>query len=98
MNIMNEKIKIMQNNLVHIRKSIGLSAGEFGDYIGVTRQTIYNIETGRTKLTKVQYLAILYALDNYILPSLSSSEKDLIMKLLSAEVSESKYIDSLHFK
>ena len=57
-----EEIQRMQDNLLLIRRTIGWSA-EFGDQIGVTRQTINNIESGRNKLTKTQYIAMRSVID-----------------------------------
>lgn len=62
-----EKIKRMQDNLLLIRRIVGWSAEEFGEKIGVTRQTINSIESGRYKLTKTQYLAIRYVLNEEII-------------------------------
>ena len=59
---MNE-IKNMQDNLLLIRRAVGWTAQEFGDLIGVTRQTINNIENGRNKLSKTQYIAMRCVLD-----------------------------------
>ena len=53
-----EEIHRMQDNLLLIRRTVGWTAEEFGDQIGVTRQTINNIESGRNKLTKTQYIAM----------------------------------------
>ena len=53
----------MQDNLLLIRRTVGWTAEEFGDQIGVTRQTINNIESGRNKLTKTQYIAMRSVLD-----------------------------------
>lgn len=63
----NEKLRIlrMQENLYLLRASLGLSGKDFGELIGVTRQTINNIENGRNKLSKTQYLAIRYAMEHY---------------------------------
>ena len=58
-----EEIQRMQDNLLLIRRTIGWTAAEFGDQIGVTRQTINNIESGRNKLTKTQYIAMRSVLD-----------------------------------
>ena len=58
-----EEISRMQKNLLLIRRLAGWSAKEFGNRIGVTRQTINNIESGRSKLTKTQYIAMRYVLD-----------------------------------
>ena len=53
-----EEIQRMQDNLLLIRRTVGWTAEEFGNQIGVTRQTINNIESGRNKLTKTQYIAM----------------------------------------
>lgn len=53
-----EEIQRMQDNLLLIRRTVGWTAEKFGDQIGVTRQTINNIESGRNKLTKTQYIAM----------------------------------------
>ena len=58
-----EEIKRMQNNLLLIRRAIGWTATELGDQIRVTRQTINNIESGRNKLTKTQYIAMRSVID-----------------------------------
>lgn len=58
-----EEIRRMQENLLLIRRAVGWTAEEFGEQIGVTRQTINNIESGRNKLTKTQYIAMRSVLD-----------------------------------
>ena len=54
---MNE-IKRLQDNLLLIRRAAGWTAEEFGEKIGVTRQTINNLEAKRNKLNKTQYIAM----------------------------------------
>ena len=58
-----EEIERMQKYLLLIRRAVGWTAEEFGDKIGVTRQTINNLESGRNKLNKTQYIAIRAVLD-----------------------------------
>lgn len=58
-----EEIARMQEHLLLIRRTVGWTAEEFGERIGVTRQTINNIESGRNKLTKTQYIAMRSVLD-----------------------------------
>ena len=48
----------LQKYLPLIRKAAGWTAEDLGEKIGVTKQTISNIETGKSKLSKTQYLAI----------------------------------------
>jgi len=57
------EIEKLQNSLLLIRKAGGWSAEEFGDMIGVTKQTISNLENKKTKMTKTQYIAIRAVLD-----------------------------------
>ena len=54
---MNE-IERLQENLLLIRRAAGWTAEEFGEKIGVTRQTINNLEAKRNKLNKTQYIAM----------------------------------------
>lgn len=53
----------LQNNLESIRKAGGWTAEEFGNMIGVTKQTVRNLENKTTKMTKTQYIAIRSVLD-----------------------------------
>ena len=48
----------LQNNLLLIRNAGGWTAEVFGDMIGVTKQTISNLENKKTEMTKTQYIAI----------------------------------------
>ena len=97
MNYEKEK-EILQHNLLHFRKSLNMSAQEFGELIGVTRQTINNIESGRSNLTTPQYLAILYVLDKIIFPKLSVEQLNFMNRLLCEKVTTSNYMKSLQFK
>ena len=69
-----EEIYRMQKNLLLIRRAVGWTAVEFGEKIGVTRQTINNIESGRNKLTKTQYIAMRSVLDAEIIKSPEETE------------------------
>lgn len=54
-----EKIERLQRNLAVIRKVAGWSAEELAEMLGVTRQTIVNLENSDTyNMTKLQYIAI----------------------------------------
>jgi transcriptional regulator len=53
----------LQNNLLLIRNAGGWTAEEFGDKLGVTKQTISNLENKKTEMTKIQYIAIRAILD-----------------------------------
>lgn len=75
-----EEIQRMQDNLLLIRRAIGWTAAEFGDQIGVTRQTINNIESGRNKLTKTQYIAMRSVIDAEIVKH--PEETEMVKTLL----------------
>ncbi len=58
-----EQIDKLQSSLEAIRKAGGWTAEEFGEMIGVTKQTIRNLENKTTTMTKTQYIAIRSVLD-----------------------------------
>lgn len=62
----NNNIMNMQKKLKFFRQIFGISIISFADMIGVTRQTIYNIENEKTVLTKTQYLAICQVLSSLL--------------------------------
>lgn len=59
-------IGIMQTSLKQIRQVLGFGVQEFGDLMGLTRQTINNIETKKNTMSSIQYIAICAVIDNYI--------------------------------
>ena len=63
---MDKEIERFEEYFQIIRKSVGWSADEFGERIGVTRQTINNIENKKYKLTKSLYLLSRYVLEQEI--------------------------------
>lgn len=58
--VTDKQIENMQYNLQYLRQYFGITQKELGDMIGVTKQSIWGIEHGKTKLTKAECLAILY--------------------------------------
>jgi len=51
-------ISSLQKYLSMLRKLYGWTMEQLGDRIGVTKQTISNLEHGSPKMTKLQYIAI----------------------------------------
>lgn len=49
-----------------IRILMGYSIVELAEYVGVTRQTISNLETGKSKMSTMQFLSLAAIVDNYI--------------------------------
>lgn len=62
-NFNGNEISKLQDNLLVIRKVAGWTTTKLGDLIGVTKQTISNIENKKTVMTKTQYIAIRAILD-----------------------------------
>lgn len=52
------RIDFLQEHLPAIRKLFGWSATVLGNKIGVTKQTISNLENKKTEMTKTQYIAV----------------------------------------
>lgn len=87
-----EEILRLQQNLLLLRRTVGWTADEFGERIGVTRQTINNIENGRNRLTKTQYIAIRSVLEAEIIQN--PLETEMLKVLLDVLVDEpDKYSD-----
>ena len=55
--------KLLQENLRSIRKIAGWTAECLGDKVGLSKQTISNMENGKTQMTLTQYIAIRAVLD-----------------------------------
>lgn len=62
----NEEIERFEEIFPLIRRTVGWSAKEFGEKIGVSRQTINNLENKKYKLTRTPYIAMRYVLDDEI--------------------------------
>ena len=53
-------IKFLQDNLATLRKISGWTMQELGDKIGVTKQTISNLEKHKNKMSKLQAIGLAY--------------------------------------
>lgn len=62
-NYTEQEITRLQESLQLIRQAGGWSAEEFEEMIGVTKQTISNLENKKTVMSKTQYIAIRAVLD-----------------------------------
>ena len=54
----NVQIQIMQDNLCDLRKIAGWTAETLAGKLGITKQTISNLENQKVKLSRIQYIAI----------------------------------------
>lgn len=82
----------LQKYLPLIRNAAGWTAEELGQKIGVTKQTISNIENNKTKLSKTQYLAIQMVISQKIATTTDNLTLANIMKMVF-EVDEEEQID-----
>ena len=88
-------VKRLQENLLSIRRLAGWTAENLGDRIGVTKQTISNLENGKTPMALTQYIAIRAVLEhemeqhkeNTVLP-------EAVRILLDQELDEDDYKDA----
>ena len=67
-------------HLLLVRRLVGWSAAVFGEKIGVSRQTINNLEAGRSHLSKTEYLLIRRVLDDEFDPD--ANEPSMLEVLL----------------
>lgn len=61
-----EMIESLQISLRAVRQLLGLSAQELGELIGITRQTVNNLELGKSQMSATQYIALCSVIDNYV--------------------------------
>ena len=57
-------VDTMQSSLKQIRQVLGFGVQEFGDLIGLTRQSINNLESRKNQMSAIQYVAICAVIDN----------------------------------
>ena len=75
-----KQIKRLQQNLSSIRKIAGWTAEVLGEKIGVTKQTISNIENNKSTMNFSQYIAIRSVLDAEIA---NNKDNELLPKVVA---------------
>ena len=58
-----DEIERLQENLAVIRKAGGWSCEKFGEFLGLSKQSICNLERKTVRMSKAQYIAIRAILD-----------------------------------
>lgn len=90
-----EQIRRLQQSLSSIRKIAGWTAEELGDRIGVTKQTISNLENNKTEMSFTQYIAIRAVLDCEMADNPENELLPKVVKILldqeESELSEQDY-------
>lgn len=78
-----KKAQIMQENLSSIRAIVGWTAQDLGILLDLSKQAISNIETGKSKLTVAQYIAILSLIkEKSFINSLNSDESVMLSLII----------------
>ena len=72
-------IRNMQDKAKLIRQTLEISINDFAAMLGVTRQTVYNIENHKKLLTQTQYLAMRTIIDMALA---QQPEKDEVIKAI----------------
>jgi DNA-binding XRE family transcriptional regulator len=85
------EIAELQNNLEMLRKLFGWTAEQLGNRLGVTKQTILNLEHGKPVMSKIQYIAIRSVMETEAM-SREGEEKENLLKVLSLVFNEDKSI------
>ena len=87
------ELKRFQDNLSTIRKMYGWSIDVLAKKIGVTKQTISNIENRKTDLTRVQYIAMRAVFESEAC-NRSAEERDFLINIISKLVDGQELDDS----
>ena len=97
----NEKTRqILQDNLKSIREILNWTSEDLGNLIGVTKQTISNLETKNSKLTKLHYIALRTVVD-FEIEKLKSADSDraeraeMLLEVLSKAEEENLDFDEI---
>ena len=105
MNVVDKEIEKLQNNLQAIRKIAGWTTEELGEQIGVTKQTISNLENHKTTMTKTQYIALRTVIDYEIATNTENATLGQVVNALlnsddeddESETTEAKTIDKKEY-
>ena len=97
----NEKTRqILQDNLKSIREILNWTSEDLGNLIGVTKQTISNLETKNSNPTKLHYIAIRTVVD-FEIEKLKSTDSDrakraeMLLEVLSKAEAENLDFDEI---
>lgn len=94
----NAMIERLQNALTALRRLRGWTMQDLGDHIGMTKQTISNIECGRTPLSKSLYILIRMAFQSslYELVDLDAAWFSYLVETMLDPQTDASLVDSLN--
>lgn len=85
------EIAELQDNLEMLRKLFGWTAEQLGNRLGVTKQTILNLEHGKPVMSKIQYIAIRSVMEAEAM-SREGEERENLLKVLRLVFNEDKTV------
>lgn len=86
-------IDTMQLSLKQIRQILGLGVQEFSDIVGLTRQSINNLENSKIKMSAVQYIAVCAVIDHF-----TDSQPELVSVIISILNTNDSLYDNVLFE
>lgn len=86
------EIAELQSNLKMLRKLFGWTAEQLGKRLGVTKQTILNLEHGKPVMSKIQYIAIRSVMEAEAI-SREGVERENLITVLSLVFNEDKAVN-----
>ncbi|MGX7197325.1 helix-turn-helix transcriptional regulator [Enterococcus olivae] len=92
-----KQINRLQSNLSSIRKIAGWTAEVLGNKIGVTKQTISNLENEKTPMNFTQYIAIRSVLDAEIEQNKDNKVLPKVIEILldsDDDLDDDKYVEA----
>lgn len=88
----NTEMEILQDNLSDLRKIAGWTAETLGEKLGLTKQTISNLETHKVKLSRVQYIAIRAVFECEVAARPENTTLRKVMEILFATMPSSYHL------
>ena len=85
---MDARVGRLQKYLSLIRTSAGWSTTDLGEKLDVSRQMVSNLESGRNRMTMMQYRAIRNALDEEIQSSEGANDTQMLKDVIRVLVDE----------
>lgn len=96
--ITDKQLERLKGILPLYRKILGYSAEKLGSYLGLKRQQINSLETGRTKLTQIHYRAISQIIHEIIAEKLENNEVNISLFIIQIILGLSdEYLDDEEF-
>ncbi|BCR36749.1 helix-turn-helix domain-containing protein [Mariniplasma anaerobium] len=88
--ITKKQLERLKDALPLYRKILGYSAEKFGSYLGLKRQQISSLETGRTTLTQVHFRAITQIISETVSDKAEKNEINIVLFIILVLLNENE--------